>query len=815
MSKKSWNTSRIIWKVTFLLGLLILAFGVAWPVLADYLGPDRDYTYFVWERSTCTYLATKPGGSCSLTLYYPPHDCVAASLTAGFFNNAPTACGAAWGGTCGVDFTCSISLTGDSVGGCSEGQTGCTSTEHTGTQPPATISGNINCDQTGNNGWCVGTSSLALSANEPVGGYSILLIEGTRNGETFACPGSSCNVPLTEGQNDFTYWALSSWGDSSLMGASSGKVDSQPPQVSLTGASSFCPDCGESLSVTLIVSDVTSGVSSWTLSLDGTTLNSGSAPASQTISVPSAGLSAGSHILSLSASDIAGNVNSTNLTFTLLLPTPTPTFTPIPTSTPVGGSPPGNPPAGQSTSQSSSSSQVILATPTSITSTPSPTPATQTTNSLPAVPAAPSGQDDDLASDESVPGGQQQAAPMPPELADAVFWGSMAAGAVGFTMAYVLDMEKKRKEEEARARLEAERANAEARAIEKGYDSYQDMVEAEAKAAFDANWNAMLAATQASSVIQPDQSDARHLKARETPTPPPRSGKNTASGLILKPTSTPIYPATPTQTANAVEPPLTTEHSNYPRTLPYAGSEVKQFCEKLESEKSGWWYSLGDFTFEDCNGLFLLHENAGRPLVNYDLNLLTLESLEALGKKPSDYLLPYGSLNASVAAQQLYIGGWSPPYCPSGSFCVNGAFNFWAAYSQSVHGLIDQYVRGNKPIEEYFGYGDWGLGRNPNHSPLNVMIDARALGNAMLYPKSLNPDRWNAMSQCGSNLDDVVRFLMSLPSDDSRFADLQPGVYYPNGYGDTGLYYFTSDGSIWSSTEFWRVHLADMGYKGP
>ncbi len=119
------------------------------------------------------------------------------------------------------------------------------------------------------------------------------------------------------------------------MGSASGKVDSQPPQVSLSGASSFCPGCGESLNVTLNVSDATSGVSSWSLTLDGAPLTSGSSSTNQTVPVPSAGLSAGSHTLTLSASDIAGNVNSTNLTFTLLLPTPTPTFTPLPTSTPL------------------------------------------------------------------------------------------------------------------------------------------------------------------------------------------------------------------------------------------------------------------------------------------------------------------------------------------------------------------------------------------------------------------------------------------------------------------------------------------------
>ncbi|MBI4733147.1 MAG: hypothetical protein HY781_13685, partial [Chloroflexi bacterium] len=196
MCKNPWNPNLSIWKAILWLGLLFLVAGLASSVLADYLGPNRTVTTYIWERSTCTYLATKSGGSCSLTLYYPPHGCVAASLTAGFFNNSPTACGAAWGGTCGVDFSCSISLTGDSVGGCSSGETGCTSTEHTTTYPPATVSGSVNCSQTGDNGWCVGTASLSLSASEPLGGQSITVIEGTHNGASFSCPGASCDVAL-------------------------------------------------------------------------------------------------------------------------------------------------------------------------------------------------------------------------------------------------------------------------------------------------------------------------------------------------------------------------------------------------------------------------------------------------------------------------------------------------------------------------------------------------------------------------------------------------------------------------------------------
>lgn len=142
------------------------------------------------------------------------------------------------------------------------GQTGCTNVQYTGSQPPATISGSVTCGGGTVNGWCTGAAQLLISASEPVAGYSILLIEGTRNGVSFACPGASCSVPLLEGQNEFFFWAPSSWGDSSSMGSASGRVDSQPPQVDLNGAASFCPECGESLNVTVSVTDATSGVTS-------------------------------------------------------------------------------------------------------------------------------------------------------------------------------------------------------------------------------------------------------------------------------------------------------------------------------------------------------------------------------------------------------------------------------------------------------------------------------------------------------------------------------------------------------------------------
>ncbi len=68
--------------------------------------------------------------------------------------------------------------------------------------------------------------------------------------------------------------------------------------------------------------------------------------------------------------------------------------------------------------------------------------------------------------------------PCHPHWRRAVLWGSMAAGAIGFTTAYVIEQEKKRKEEEARARLEAERANVEARAREQAQREYQAALKA-------------------------------------------------------------------------------------------------------------------------------------------------------------------------------------------------------------------------------------------------------------------------------------------------------------------------------------------------
>jgi hypothetical protein len=172
------------------------------------------------------------------------------------------------------------------------------------TYPPATITGVLqNC--TSKNGWCTTASQLSLSGNEPVSGYRIIGLEGTRNGQGFACPGSTCAVALQEGNNSFNYWALSSWTDTSLMGTLSAKVDTVKPTISgtVTATSGLNGWFTSPVVFNGSASDATpgSGLAAFTCTLDGIALAS---CASITIN------SEGSHSLAFTARDNAGQTNT-------------------------------------------------------------------------------------------------------------------------------------------------------------------------------------------------------------------------------------------------------------------------------------------------------------------------------------------------------------------------------------------------------------------------------------------------------------------------------------------------------------------------
>ncbi len=390
------------------------------PSLADYTGPDRMVTVWEWKRKVCHYQAVyDPPGTgwygCTLELYEPPDGSCPGNV-AGYFT--PSACG--WSESYCQTQGCSISSS-SSIEGCSEGQQGCRAVSSTTTLPAASVSGSVGCGIPGSGGWCRGGGVLNLSGSEPLAGYSILALEGTHYGKAFACAGDACQASPAEGDNDFTFWAVSSYGDTSSMSSASGKldsrppvisggvsgtpgengwyvsevtvnasasdpapgsglvgldasvdgggwapyggpialgegthsvslrasdaagnsasqelsiaVDSTPPGVSLSAGGSFCPGCGETLSITIQVSDDLSGVASWELAAGGISIASGGAAADQTLNWDDDGLPAGQQSLRLEGRDAAGNTAQVERGVQIVAPTATPL--PPPTKPPA------------------------------------------------------------------------------------------------------------------------------------------------------------------------------------------------------------------------------------------------------------------------------------------------------------------------------------------------------------------------------------------------------------------------------------------------------------------------------------------------
>src|SRR5688572_4450744 len=265
--------------------LLISIFAIATPALADYIGPDR--------------VVTETVGACKVVLYQcryvPAKD--------------------EWRFTRAEDWSCTNSnepwqeFRADEGQECFEAAQGDkywvkeeTTEQVITTLPPATISSSLqNCSL--QNGWCGTSPQLSLSGSEPVSGKSIIAIEGTLNGQTFACSGANCSVPLNEGNNNLTYWALSSWGDSSTMGTFTAKVDTILPNI--TG--SFTGTLGSNdwyitpVSFAGAASDATSGLASFTCTLDGLALGTCT---SITINTE------GAHTVVLTARDNAGRTRT-------------------------------------------------------------------------------------------------------------------------------------------------------------------------------------------------------------------------------------------------------------------------------------------------------------------------------------------------------------------------------------------------------------------------------------------------------------------------------------------------------------------------
>ena len=301
-----------------IVGLLTVgALSVAGAALADYTGPNRNIPSWSWDRLVCDYLAeydpAGPGNAlaCTLTLYEPPDGNCPSNVVA-YFNE--TACGWTFPSTCPIGATCDISRS-SSTDSCNQGQEGCREVERIVSQPPARIRGNVTCGIPGSGGWCRSDADLVLLGSEPLSGYEILALEWTHNGATFACSGAACEVSLVEGGNNFSFWAVSSYGDTSNMGSASGSVDSEDP--SLSGSASGTPgDNGSyvsSVTVEASAGDGVSGLASLDVQIDGGVWSGYGGPVM---------IGDGSHDVELRAVDVAGN--STSESFSLDIDTQSP-----------------------------------------------------------------------------------------------------------------------------------------------------------------------------------------------------------------------------------------------------------------------------------------------------------------------------------------------------------------------------------------------------------------------------------------------------------------------------------------------------------
>jgi hypothetical protein len=185
------------------------------------------------------------------------------------------------------------------------------------TYPPAEINGTLQgC--TLYNGWCNTNPTLALSASEPVAGYSITNIEGIRNGAAFTCPvGTNCSQSLVQGANNFTYWAHSTLGDTTAASTLSANVDTVAPTVNslISGTAGLNGWYISNVTVSASGTDATSGLASAQVSVNGGAWQA------------SAPLTNGTFTITSRTTDSAGNIAT--LSKTINVDTIAPSVTPV------------------------------------------------------------------------------------------------------------------------------------------------------------------------------------------------------------------------------------------------------------------------------------------------------------------------------------------------------------------------------------------------------------------------------------------------------------------------------------------------------
>jgi hypothetical protein len=170
-----------------------------------------------------------------------------------------------------------------------------------GTQPPS-INHNLDCQQPGLNGWCIGALVINMTASDPQGQQ--VIISGNINGANFTCTANPCSINLPEGAGLVSYRADSFTG-LSASGSAFFYLDATTPQIN--GNISASPGINgwynSQAFVTASASDALSGFASLEVNID----NTGWASYSDTI------FTDGTHTIQFRASDNAGNVAETDI----------------------------------------------------------------------------------------------------------------------------------------------------------------------------------------------------------------------------------------------------------------------------------------------------------------------------------------------------------------------------------------------------------------------------------------------------------------------------------------------------------------------
>jgi hypothetical protein len=279
--------------------ILLLALSYVSPVLADYLGPARTVTVTTTD--------------CNVTLY--SCEWVEAKGIWKYKQSDSWSCqdeSKPWQKYAGSQRSCDSSNSGYEYWEKDNSES--TSTI---TYPPATISGILQgC--TLYNGWCNTNPTLGLSASEPVAGYQIANIEGTRNGVTFICPTTAnCSQSLVQGNNTFSYWAHSTFGDTSVSSTLTAKVDTEAPTAGhvISGTAGTNGWYISGVTVSADGADATSGLASAQISVNGGAWQA------------SAFLTDGTYTINSRAIDSAGN--TATLFSTIHVDTTAPSLTPV------------------------------------------------------------------------------------------------------------------------------------------------------------------------------------------------------------------------------------------------------------------------------------------------------------------------------------------------------------------------------------------------------------------------------------------------------------------------------------------------------